>query len=132
MFDWLCRAFGRSDGDERQRFFETIDSLNAEAAGGEPVTTRRSLGRLMLRSGTLSLGDPQYVPGLEVPNVAGDEVEISASLWRYPSGVEKVIALRLALGAQIGAGTPRKVGEVGIDSAKLVVADKADLEEHWT
>jgi hypothetical protein len=132
MFDWLRRVFGRSGGDERHRFFETIDALNAEAGGGEPTVTKRSLGRLKVRSGTLVLGDPQYVPGLEVPNVAANEVEISASLWRYPSGTETITALSLSLGGPLGGGAQRKIGEVGIDSAKLVVADKADIEEHWT
>jgi hypothetical protein len=132
MFDWLRRLSGRSDGDERQRHFETLDTLNAEAGKGEPVAIKKSLGRLKLRSGTLVLGDPQYLPGLEVPNVAFDEVEISASLSRYPSGNETVAALRLALGEMSGGGSRRKVGDVGIDSAKLVVADKSDIEEHWT
>lgn len=131
MFDWLRRVFGGSDGDEHQRFFETVDALNAEAGGGEPVATTKYLGRLKLRSRTLALGDPQYVPGLEVPNAAA-EVEISASLWRYLSGAETVTALRLRLGEATGGGPSRKVGEVGIDSAKLIVADKADIEEHWT
>jgi hypothetical protein len=124
--------FGRPDGDERQRLVETLDALNAEGGGGQPVATSRAFGRLKLRSGKLALGDPQCLPGLVVPNIAADEVEISASLWRYPSGAERVTALRLGLGEQTGRGTCRKVGEVGIDSAKLVVADKADIEEHWT
>lgn len=132
MFDWLRRILGRSDADERQRFFETIDALNAQTGGGKPTATKQSLGRLKLRSRTLVLGDPQYVPGLEIPNVTSNEVEISASLWRYPSGAATVTALSLSLGGP-GHGTDhRKVGEVGIDSAKLVVADKADIEEHWT
>jgi hypothetical protein len=132
MFDWLRRIFGQLHSDERQRVFETLDALNADAGGGEPVASRRSLGRLKLRSRILVLGDPQYVPSLEVPNLAADEVEISASLWRYPSGAETITALKLSLGEKTGEGTRRKVGEVGIDSAKLVVADKADIEEHWT
>jgi hypothetical protein len=132
MFDWLRRVFGRSDGVERQQFFETIDALNAEAGGGKPVAATRSLGRLRIRSGTIALSDPQYVPGLEVPNVAADQVEMLASLWRYPSGAETVTALRLRLGDRAGAGTHRKVGEVAIDSAKLIVADKADIDEHWS
>ncbi len=131
MFDWLRRVSGRSDGDERQWFFGTIDALNAEAGGGQPIAIKKSLGRLKLRSGTLALGDPQYVPGLEVPNVTADEVEISASLWRYPSGAETVTGLSLSLGGPQGSGAQRKVGEVEIDSAKLVVADKADIENHW-
>ena len=37
MFDWFRRIFRASDDDERQRFFETLDALNAEAGGGEPT-----------------------------------------------------------------------------------------------
>src|SRR5262249_19610347 len=65
-------------------------------------------------------------------NVAADEVEISASLWRYPSGAETVAALRLTLGGETGGGTHRGGGGGGIDSAKLLIADKAEIEEHWT
>jgi hypothetical protein len=72
------------------------------------------------------------VPDLEVPNIDADEVAISASLRQYPSGAPMVTALRLDLGEATGNGDRRKVGEVGIDSATLVVADKADIEEHWT
>jgi hypothetical protein len=132
MFDWLRRILRQSGGDERQRLFETVDALNAGARGGEPISCTRSLGRLKLPSRTLALGDPQYMPALEVPNFAVDEVEISASLWQYPSGAETVTALRLGLGEQVGGGITRKIGEVGIDSAKLIVADKADVEQHWT
>lgn len=132
MFDWLRRVFGRSDGDERQQSSETIDALNAEAGGRMPVTSRRLLGRIKVRSGTLVLCDPQYVPGLEVSNITAGEVEITASFLRYPSGAEMPTELTLNLGGPIDVATPRKVGEVGIDSAKLIVADKADVEEHWT
>jgi hypothetical protein len=132
MFDWLRRVFGRSDGDERKRIFETLDALNAEAGGGPPLVTSRSLGHLKLRSGTLALSDPQSVPDVEVPNITADEVEISASLWQYPSGAETVTALRLRLGEATDKRDRRKVGTVGIDSAKLIVADKADIAEHWT
>jgi hypothetical protein len=132
MFHWLRQILGWSHSNKRQRFFDTIDTLNAEAGGGKPVPITKSLGRLKLRSGTLVLGDPQCVMALEVPNVTADEVEISASLWRYASGAETVAALRLGLGRPTGNGVDRKVGQIGIDSAKLVVADKQDIEEHWT
>jgi hypothetical protein len=131
MFDWLHRIFRRSDDRERQRFFETLDTLNAEAGGGKPTVTQKLLGILKLRSGTLALGDPQYLPSLEVPHIAAEEVAISAQLWRYPSGKETVTALSLRLGDDTGVGPARKIGEVGIDSTALVVADKADIEEHW-
>jgi hypothetical protein len=132
MFTWLRRFFGRSADDERRQFLAMIHALNANAGGGEPVAIRRHLGRLKLRSGTLVLCDPQYVPGVKIPNIVADEVEISASLWKYPSGAEMVTALRLGLGEATQAVACRKIGEVAIDSAKLVVADKLDIEEHWT
>ncbi len=82
MLDWFRRMFRRSDDEERQRFFETIDALNAEAGGGRPTVTQTFLGNLQLRSGTLVLGDPQYLPSLEVPNIAATWVGISARLWQ--------------------------------------------------
>jgi hypothetical protein len=132
MFDWLRRVFRPPYGDKRRPFFPTLDALNAEAGGGEPIATTKFLGNLKIRSGTLSLGDPQYLPGLEVANVVAKEVAISASLWQYPSGVTTVTALKLSLGGPTSGGARRQIGEVGIDSAKLVVADKADIDEHWT
>ncbi len=97
MFAWLRRVFRQSDANERQQFFDTVDTLNANARGGRPVATKTSLGRLKLPTRTLALADPPYVPGLEIPNLPADEVEIVASLWRYPSGAETVTALRLVL-----------------------------------
>ena len=132
MFDWLRRALLQSREDERQRFFETIDALNAEAGGGEPAATRELVGNLKIRSGTLSLADPQYVPGLEVPNIAAEEAVIALSLRRYPSGMAQITALTLRLGDGPSGDSRRKIGEVAIDSAKIVVADRADIEEHWT
>ena len=66
-----------------------------------------------------------------IPNVGGDEVAISAKLWQYPSGAATVTALRI--GAPIGVSVNSlKIAEVAIDSAKLVVADKADIDEFWS
>jgi hypothetical protein len=133
LFSPAMRAFFRYQREGgRESGFELLDALNAEAGGGAPIMTERFLGNLKLRSGTLVLGDPQYLPGLEIPNVAVPEVAIAARLWRYPSGAETVTALTLRLGDGGDVGTLRKIGEVGIDSGKLVVADKADIEEHWT
>ena len=132
MLDWLRRIFGLSPIDERQQFFTTIDALNSEILGGEPVVLRKSLGQLSVPSGTLVLGDPGIFYELEIPNVAVERVDISASLWCYPSGIERVIALSLGLGETSGPLQPRIIGEVRIGSARLLVADKADIEEYWT
>ena len=132
MLEWLRRLFQGSQEKQRKRFFETIDTLNADAGGGEPTSIERFLGALPLRSGTLVLGDPQYMPALEVPNIDVSEAQISAQLWRYPSEGTCVAALTIKLGDEVGIDSRSTIGEVGIDSAKLVVADKVDFEQHWT
>jgi hypothetical protein len=131
MFDWINRFFRRSENDERRRFFDMIDDLNA-AGSGKPITIKRFLGFLKLRSTTLALGDPQCVISLEISNIVANEAAISASLWRYPSGSETVIGLTICLGEPTHDGSRRTIGQIGIDSAMLVVADKADIEQHWT
>jgi hypothetical protein len=137
MLEWIRRALSFSHDDGRQRFFEKVDALNAQIGGGRPGLTQWFLGHLKLRSGTLAFGDPQYPlpmqgPNLQLPGVAASAVGISARLWRYPSGKEQVTGLTLRLGDEADAGPSRKIGEIGIDSAKLVVADMADLEDYWT
>jgi hypothetical protein len=134
MFDWLRRRLLKSAGNDRQQFFAKIDTLNAEAGGGEPVVVSKTLGSLKLRSRILTLADPMYVqvPRLDVPNLVTDEVEFFALLRQYPSGTATVEELSVRLGEGEPGGCRRKIGEVAIDSAKLVVADKADIDEHWT
>jgi len=132
MLDWLKRLFGQTEEDKKQRFLAMTDALNAVLGGGSPATVDRQLGTLKIRSGVLAFGDPQYVPSLELSNVDADEAVISAKLWQYPSGGATVIALRINLGDCSRCDPPRKVGELAIDSAALVVADKADIEEYWT
>jgi len=122
----------QSDDDVRQRFFGMIDKFNAEAGGGKPTTIEVCLGSLKIRSRILSFGDPQDISSVEIPNIDSDEVSVSARLWQYPSGAATVIGLTINIGNSSHCDPPRKVGELGIDSATLVVADKADIDEHWT
>jgi hypothetical protein len=132
MFGWLRRILGRSEAEDREAFFQTIDGLNREAGGGKPIAVTTRLGSLKLPSGTLLLGDPQYLPSLEIPNIQAAEVEVSASLRRYPSSMEQVSALQFAWGDATDKIARRKIGEVAIDSAALVVVDKRDFDRHWT
>jgi hypothetical protein len=132
MFNWLKRIFGLSEKDKLRRFLALGDALNAAAGGGLPATVDQHLGTLKVRSGALVLGDPQYIPSLELPNIAADEAAISARLWQYPSGGATVIALRINLGACSQCDPATKIGQLAIDSAALVIADKADFDEHWT
>ncbi|MDX1968666.1 MAG: hypothetical protein SFV23_15920 [Planctomycetaceae bacterium] len=132
MFDWIRRVFDSPEKRERQAFLDTIDALNAAAGGGEPTAFTEVLGELPLRSGTLLLGDPQYLAELEVPGIRARRVTVSAKLWRHPSGATTVAALTLHLGDATETGDIRTIGSIPIDSAKLVVVDQADYHQHWT
>lgn len=136
MFGWIRRLLPISKEEKRRRFLEEVDAFNAQLYGGAPTVIRQSPGHLTMRSGTLALCDPQHrLPtdgsNLQVPEVTANEVAISARLWRYPSGFERLIALTLRLADETVPGPSRKIGEIDIESQKLVVADQADLEEFW-
>lgn len=117
---------------EGSSLLETIDELNAASGGGKPATIEKVLGKLAVPSGTLVLGDPQYLPQVEVPGIVDQEVEISAQLWHYPSGKATVTALMLKFGDGVCDSPLETIGQLGIDSAKLIVVDKADFDTHWT
>ncbi len=132
MFEWLKRAFSHRQDDERRRFFELVDALNARASGGTPTTVERRLGTLRIHSGVLAIGDPQDMPSVEIPDIDAAEVSISARLWRYPSGSANVVGLAMSIGDDSQCDVSCKVGELAIDSAKVIVADRADIREYWT
>lgn len=134
MFQWLQRLLAESFDDGRQQFLERVDSLNAQGGGGAPTRKECILGTLQLRSSTLVLGDPQYVRAVRdvvVPNIDVPEALLKATLWLYPSGARKVVQLQIDLGDTSSIDSRSKIGELPIDSAKVVVADKADIDEHW-
>lgn len=92
---------------------------------------KHKLGSLKVHSGVIYLGDPLFMALLEVPNVSAKTIEISATLLRNPSDSERVSELTLKLGNESVDGSPRKIGEVLIDSAKMIVVDQADFQKHW-
>ena len=131
MLDWLKRIFGQSPIDKRQRLLDLLHSLNANAGGGAPTTVERQLGTLNIPSGVLAFGDPQNLPTIELRGINACEVFISGKLWQYPSGAATVIGLTIDLGNASQGDAPRKIGELGIDSATLVIADRVDIAQHW-
>lgn len=130
MFDWLSRVFPRLRAGRHVRTIEAFDARDARP--NESSLVERFVGNLKLSSGTLVLGDPQYVTEVEVPNIVGNQVGVFASVQRDPSGSDAFAALRLGIAESSEAIVRRKLGEVVIDSAKLIVADKADIKRCWT
>lgn len=131
MFHWISEILRRPDND-REWFFRRIDAINAKSAGGRPRIEERYLGELTIHSGKLTLGDPQDPLSLEIPNIPNGIVSLSAKLWRYPNGSGTVAVLSIKTADQPSETSPRKIGKLGVDSGTLIVADAADLAEHWT
>ena len=120
--------------DALARFFALADRLNART-GGRPVERERAVGTLPVPSGRLALGDPQSPTEVVVPGAAGDAA-VSVRTLRYPDGGLIVAAATVAF-PEADAG-PHDRGArrtesltVGIDSAKLVIADADAIEDHW-
>ena len=129
MFDWFRRIFAGSEEQKRREFDALVDNLSSRK--GKPTVVEQRLGAIPLRSGTLTMGDPQNPLDLEVQNIEASEAGVWVKLWNYSTGAQMVAGLILRFGEEGTVGSRRKIGEVGIDSAKIVLADKADIEEHW-
>ena len=135
MLIWLRRALRTPEQQDRQDFIDSLESMNREALGGTPTEVCRRIGTLALPSGALVMNDPQEMPntaGNRFVGLAAREAEITVTLWQYPSGYEKTVALQLQFGDFPAETSRREIGSLGIDSAKIVVAAAEDLERHWT
>lgn len=115
-----------------RKFFGMIDGRNDEVHDGSPEVIEYEMGQLSVPSNTLAIGDPQYLPALNVSGLATGVATLSATLWQYPSRATTLIALHITSDPATGSDHEQQVGEIGIDSAKVVVADKEALAEYWT
>lgn len=132
MLNWLRNILPWTKASRKRQFYSTLDSLNANAHGGKPVTIQKLLGNLKLHSGTICLGDPQYVRDLVISHIPTNKAAIAGTLWQYPSGGETVVALTVTFNSTKAVESHRVVGQVGIDSAAMVIVDRADVDAHWT
>lgn len=132
MLNWIRRILNKGQEDARQSFFRLIDSLNSTEKGGEPTLVRKTLGTLNIPSGIIALGDPQYMPSLELPKITAHQITTSAELQKYPDGSEQLAKLFIEIEKSSSATDVRLIGTVAIDSAKLIVADKTDYDQHST
>jgi len=69
--------------------------------------------------------------GLVVSNLANDQVSIELDILRYPDGAARVKRLRVSSAPAAKVDAPVMIGEIGIDSAKVCVADGVAAVEHW-
>ena len=133
MFDWLRSVFRLPPNPETGEFIEQIKALNTQAGGGPPTPERATLGRLELPSQSLALADPQNAEGpFVISGLPAGGVEIVATLFRYPSGTCQIGDIEFRSLCECSHGDVRRLCEIGIDSAKIVAADKQQLASHWT
>ena len=96
-----------------------------------PVFRRETIGEVHCRSGTILLADPMLIfDPVRVEGVPAGQVPVVAELIRYPEGGVRVAMVRLC----VREGEPdsrRALGEVGVDSAKVVAVDARTQEDCW-
>ena len=118
---------------QREDLFETVDRLNAAGHGGGPVEETVLVGTLSTPSRSLVLEDPQSMPdGLTAVGLATDKVTINLDVLRYPDGAATVQRLRISSGPKAQVEDLVVLGEIGIDSGKVCIADVDAAAEHWT
>ena len=151
MFEWLLRLFGNPSADAPTPVGPSqppvtpvatpeppvapvkADSHVAEPAEPEsPVIVERHLVDLPAPSGTIVFADPEYAPDVVLRRIPREKISISATLQEYASGEAKVLGLAIRTGNRPLKGLRRKIGEIAVDSGRLVIADRADYESHWT
>lgn len=128
MFRWLGRFF-RGSGEG---VFETLDRVNAASHGGHPQFGVAELGTLSVPSRSITLQDPQGMPhGLEIAGAASNTATFSGELLRYPDGLVRLATLKISFSKCSDELPEKVVSEIGIDSAKVVVADTEAALTHW-
>lgn len=129
MFRSLRRIFSRRPGT----IYEAVDHLNVELHGGPPTIVSKQLGTLPIPSRSIMLHDPQEMPrGLVIPQLASDLATIQVQLRLYPDGSASLVELTIELVPDSTGSADQLAGEIGIDSAKLVVADTEEARAHWS
>lgn len=130
MFDWLNRLMGKASDDPRSTAVVAVMSLNSLANGGRPRRRRRSFGNLPLPSGVVSLFDPSSESGIEVGPIESRTALIECDVWEYPSGATTLGRLELIFDAKRAGRETKILGKIGIDSARMAVADRDAWNMH--
>lgn len=133
MLRWLRRTFWPSDMDVIEMALEKFGrgerAYTPTTITGETTT---QLGTLSIPSRTIVMGDCLYVPSLIIPDLPDVKVTIWENERHFSRGGTDTLAYLLRFGAFDNEGEWRPLGNVGIDSACVVIADQQDYETHWT
>src|SRR4051812_6497481 len=117
MVDWL-RLFKKPFSDDRR---------GSQATQPDDRIIRRAVGALAVPSGAIVLGEIMWPPDLVVDGVTTPTIDVSIKTCD-----RRVAALILTMGPDAAVEARRSVGRIDIDSARMLVADKDAVAQHWT
>lgn len=99
---------------------------------GKPRYRWRDLGEVRVSSRCIVLADPQYIDEpLRVPDVPNGRYPVKGDLLCYPEGGCRVANVSIKFAAD-RPDTSESLGQVAVDSARIIIADAEDCKRHWT
>jgi hypothetical protein len=102
----------------------------------EPSVSQAIIGTLRVTSGSVLLTDPTYVydaDTIEEKAIKGVPVgthAVHAQFIQYPEGGRRIAKIGLFFGPP-PPDTRRRLAEVAVDSATVVVVDAQVCQQHW-
>lgn len=99
--------------------------------GKSPSVVQTALGIVPVTSGRVRIADPRYI--LEADPIEGipiGQYECRAQIIRYPEGGQRIARIGLFFGSP-PPDARRRLTEVCVDTAKVVVADDQMVARHW-
>lgn len=133
MFSWIQRQLARLNPATRGELVAAIDTLNDLQGGGPGTPHYAEPGSLAIPSGRLCLRDPQGWAPCVTDWARPVDLGITLNVRVRPDGSVHIEELILRVKGESPAPDDwRELGQIGIDSAKVVVADEEAHNGHWT
>ena len=130
MFPWIRSFIGGTASRSHRSFYKSISDLNAAANGGAIEKRNHVVGTLGLPSGVTLLMDPCFDSVVEASGFVERRAAVSVEEWRYPNGHAVLGMLELVFDPSAVIDEIRTLGSVGINSARIAVADRDDWKLH--
>jgi hypothetical protein len=96
-----------------------------------PTLIAATIGEVKISSGSLLIADPSWLHGpVQIEEIPRGRMPVEVEIIRYPEGAPhiKKIAMRFQPGQ---AESRRALGDVEVESARVVLLDAATYERYW-
>jgi hypothetical protein len=100
-----------------------------------PTFSQVAIGELHVPSGKVQIADPMFLGPFDstygvVVEVPVSKIAVQALLIRYPEGGQRIARIGLFFG-EPPPDSRQRLGEVGVDSATVVLVDPAAVAQYW-